>query len=98
MRRVLFDYARTHNRWKLPEDKQCEPIKGPEVFCERPDFEAAVSRLEALDPCQDCLVELLSFTGLTNEQIADAFRIWPKTSKLDWYEARVWLWVDRSRE
>jgi len=54
-------------------------------------LDAALQRLEALDPEQARLVELRFFGGLTIEETAEAMNISPATVKRHWTVARAWL-------
>jgi RNA polymerase sigma factor (TIGR02999 family) len=54
-------------------------------------LDAALQRLEAVDPEQARLVELRFFGGLTIEETAEAMNISPATVKRHWTVARAWL-------
>ena len=59
-----------------------------------PDFwrlDQALERLAALSPRQAQVVELHSFAGLTEEEIAEVLEVSLKTVKNDWRFAKVWL-------
>jgi RNA polymerase sigma factor (TIGR02999 family) len=55
------------------------------------ELDAALEKLEALDPQQAKIVELRYFGGLTVEEAADALEISPATVKRHWTIARAWL-------
>jgi RNA polymerase sigma factor (TIGR02999 family) len=55
------------------------------------DVDAALQRLEKLDPRQGKLVELRFFGGLSIDEAADALDISRATAKRDWAFARAWL-------
>jgi RNA polymerase sigma factor (TIGR02999 family) len=58
------------------------------------DLEAldeALSRLEGVDPRASRVVELRFFTGLTEQETAEALNISVATIKRDWTFAKAWL-------
>ncbi|HEX5228333.1 MAG TPA: ECF-type sigma factor [Bryobacteraceae bacterium] len=96
MRRVLMDHARKRGanrhggalrRIELEE-------QGPAIFHDLPEFLAlgeALDRLAQLNPRQAQVVELHSFAGLTEEEIAEILEVSVKTIKNDWRFAKAWL-------
>ena len=54
-------------------------------------IDAALSRLEALDPKQGRIVELRFFGGLSIEETAEVVGVSPATVKREWALARAWL-------
>jgi RNA polymerase sigma factor (sigma-70 family) len=56
-----------------------------------PAIDAALSRLEQLDPTQGRIVELRFFGGLTIEETAQVVGVSPATVKREWALARAWL-------
>jgi RNA polymerase sigma factor (TIGR02999 family) len=65
------------------------------------DFEAvdaALSRLEKLDPGQGKIVELRFFGGLTIDETARAVGLSPATVKREWALARAWLQRELTQE
>jgi RNA polymerase sigma factor (sigma-70 family) len=55
-------------------------------------LDAALQKLEALDPDQGRIVELRFFGGLTVEETAAALGISPATVKREWAVAKGWLY------
>jgi RNA polymerase sigma factor (TIGR02999 family) len=103
MRRVLVDYARRRSAVKRgdgaqhvdldailqDESEDLPPLHEAEI-----DFaaiDAALKRLEALDPQQGRLVELRFFGGLSIKETADVIGVSPATVKREWAIARAWL-------
>jgi RNA polymerase sigma factor (TIGR02999 family) len=54
-------------------------------------IDAALARLEALDPKQGRIVELRFFGGLSIEETAEVVGVSPATVKREWALARAWL-------
>jgi RNA polymerase sigma factor (sigma-70 family) len=48
--------------------------------------------LAKLNPRQSNVVELRFFGGLTEEEIAEALKVSPRTVRNDWRLARAWLY------
>ena len=100
MRRILVDHARRDGRVKrgggvthLPLDEVDPPA--PSVPVDAVDtcvLDAALSRLEALDPQQGRVVELRFFGGMTIEETAEVMGISSATIKREWAVARAWLY------
>jgi RNA polymerase sigma factor (TIGR02999 family) len=59
-------------------------------------LDAALTRLEAIDPQQARIVELRFFAGLSIEEAAKALDISPATLKRRWSLARAWLFRELS--
>ena len=55
-------------------------------------LDAALSRLETVEPRLSRLVELRFFVGLSVEETAAAVGLSPATVKRDWSLARAWLY------
>jgi RNA polymerase sigma factor (TIGR02999 family) len=96
MRRILVDHARSRRAEKRGGD--CEKLEFNEELL--PSGERAVDLialddalrdLEKLDARQSHVVELRFFGGLTNEEIAEALDISPRTIKREWRLAKAWL-------
>jgi RNA polymerase sigma factor (TIGR02999 family) len=95
MRRILVDHARRRKRAKhghgllrVPLD---EEIPLPEDDVDLVALDAALDRLEAIDPRQSRVVELRYFAGLTIEETASVMECSPMTVKREWRTARLWL-------
>jgi RNA polymerase sigma factor (TIGR02999 family) len=99
MRQILTDYARAKGAAKRganqPVVTLSELINVPHSWSMSiEDFmtlDAAIERLKAKDKRQSVVVELRFFVGLTEDQIAEALQISPRTVKRDWEAARAWL-------
>jgi len=96
IRRLLVDYARAGlaekrggNRVKL----SLTEVKGLAAPNEQAllDLDAALSRLETLDPRAAHVVELRYFGGATEQETAEAVGVSMATVKRDWEFARTWL-------
>ena len=97
MRRILIDHAR--RRHALKRGTQLAPIEisdESEGLCakgaeELIALDAALNRLEVLNPRHRQIVELRYFGGLSVEETAEALNVSPITVKRDWRVARAWL-------
>jgi RNA polymerase sigma-70 factor, ECF subfamily len=96
MRQVLVDRARARgaakrwaglNRTSLHESLQAI-APGDDLL---PALDAALTKLEQIDPEQARIVELRYFAGLGVEDAAAALGISPATLKRRWALARAWL-------
>lgn len=102
MRHILCNYARERQAQKrgggyehVPLDER-RAAQGPVDFSgEHADtlaaLDAALRRLEQVDPRQSQVVECRFFGGLTVEETALALAISPRTVKRDWAMAQAWL-------
>ena len=99
MRRILVDSARRDQRFKhgggsvaVPLDRvqaaQPESIDAVDAVA----LDAALARLQALDPEQARIVELRFFGGLTVEETAVVVNKSPATIKREWVLAKGWLY------
>ena len=97
MRRILIDHAR--RRQTLKRGTQLAPV---EISDERGGLsakeaeelialDAALNRLEVVNPRHRQVVELRYFGGLSVEETAEALSVSPITVKRDWRVARAWL-------
>lgn len=96
MRRVLMDHARRRGAERHGgEFRRIElDEQGPAIFHDLPEFLAlgeALDRLAKLNARQAQVVELHSFAGLTEEEIAEILAVSVKTVKNDWRFAKAWL-------
>ena len=96
MRRILVDHAREHRsakrgggatRVELDEALGSAHQRDVDLLA----LDAALERLERLDPRQSRLVVLRFFGGLTIDEVAEVLEISPATAKREWVTARIWL-------
>ena len=100
MRRILVDHARRDGRVKRGGDVTHLPLDdvdppSPKAAIDPVDacvLDAALLRLEALDPQQGRVVELRFFGGMTVEETAEVMGISSATIKREWAVARAWLY------
>jgi RNA polymerase sigma factor (TIGR02999 family) len=96
MRRILVENARRKEseraggRYHRVALSEVEPaIEGPRV--ELLALNEALERLEAKDKRKADLIKLRYFTGLTNEEAAQALGVSSSTADNDWAYAKSWL-------
>jgi RNA polymerase sigma factor (TIGR02999 family) len=96
LRRILVEYARSHNRQKrgghalkVPLDEAV--IVGPEASSTVLELDEALQRLAALDARKSEVVQLLYFGGLTYEETGAALDISPATVHRELKLAKAWL-------
>ena|SRR5437660_8232326 len=103
MRRILVDYARSHQaakrgglapRLEFQEAMFVRDQPAGDVL----ELDELLSRLSAMDPQQSRIVELRVFGGLTVEEAAGVLSISPATVKRDWAVAKAWLTREMQRE
>ena len=97
MRRTLIDHARAVRAKKRGGD-QARPVPlEVEIHAELCDIDqvlsvdAALTKLEQIDPRQSRVVELRYFGGLTEDEVAEVLAVSCRTVKRDWNMARVFL-------
>lgn len=97
MRQILVEHARARGAKKrggqrqrvtLDEGAAAAPPREVELVA----LDAALERLERIDPAHARIVELRFFGGLTNEEAAEALNVSPATVKRRWAVARAWLY------
>jgi len=96
MRRILVDYARSHQAIKRGGSVPKISLDDAIVFSkEQPEnlvaLDQLLTRLSAVDSQQGQIVELRFFAGLSVEETAEIMDISPATVKRDWAMAKVWL-------
>jgi RNA polymerase sigma factor (TIGR02999 family) len=99
MRRLLVDYGRRQKRDKrgggahpVPLDNLLEPGATDAVPVEDLlTLEAALTRLEAVDPRAAQVVVLRFFSGMSNPEVAEHLGLSVRTVEGDWTHARAWL-------
>ena len=96
MRNLLVDHARARNAAKrggkivpMPLDETL--VMSGEQLDLISDLDAALERLERLNPRQSTLLEQFYFGGLTTEEAAQATGVAVATVKRDLRSARAWL-------
>jgi len=100
MRRILVDHARRELREKHGggaihvelSEALSKPAEPSLDVLDAVALDAALQKLEALDPDQGRIVELRFFGGLTVEETAAALGISPATVKREWAVAKGWLY------
>jgi RNA polymerase sigma factor (TIGR02999 family) len=101
MRRILVDYARRQRRAKRGGGAAVVSLDESVVSLdERAEnlvaLDEALTRLSELNPRLSRVVECRFFGGLTEEEIAEALGVTPRTVKRDWAKARGWLYQELS--
>lgn len=96
LRRILVEYARSHNRKKRGGGQDLIPLDeavvvGPEATSTVLDLDEALQRLAALDTRKSEVVQLLFFGGLTYDETAAALDISPATVHRELKLAKAWL-------
>jgi RNA polymerase sigma factor (TIGR02999 family) len=96
MRRILVDYARSHNYLKrggqaqhlsLDGDALLSPERAPDLIA----LDDALDRLAVVDARKSRVVELRFFGGLTVEETAEVLQLSARTVLSDWSFAKAWL-------
>jgi RNA polymerase sigma factor (TIGR02999 family) len=96
MRRILVDHTRGRRSAKRGGNAVRVELDEALAVAETRDvdllaLDAALERLEALDPRQASLVVQRFFGGLTIEETAESLGISAATAKRDWATAKLWL-------
>jgi len=96
MRHILVDYARARGAKKRPDHQLAISLSDVDVAADEREedvlaLDEALSRLEAIDPRANHVVELRYFTGLSERETAEALGVSISTLKRDWTFARAWL-------
>jgi RNA polymerase sigma factor (TIGR02999 family) len=97
MRRILIEHARARGRIKRGGDRGRETLDSiepaaPDVPDDLLALDAAVCRLEQMEPRAAAIVRLRFFGGLSVEDTAEATGTSPRTVKREWAFARAWLY------
>ena len=91
MRNVLVDYARRRKYEKV----DIEFFPGVAITEQRSEellaLDQCLDRLAEVDPRGARVVELMSFEGLTQNEVAEALEISERTVKRDYTACRAWL-------
>ncbi|MGB0714898.1 MAG: ECF-type sigma factor [Phycisphaerae bacterium] len=101
MRRILIDRARRRGAKKRGGDFDRLSLEAASLSVDASpelifDLEAALSKLEKVEPRQASLVRLRFYTGLTVAQAAATLGIATRTAEGDWTYARAWLYRELS--
>ena len=103
MRRILVDHAKGRRRGKrgggaevAQLDEAMLAVPG-ENNVDLVALDEALSRLAALDPQQERLVELRYFGGLSLDEAATALDISRATAAREWKLAKAWLFRELTR-
>ena len=103
MRRILVDHAKHRNREKRGgafEDMRIDEgfdLAATEKGIDIEALDEALSRLAAVDPEQERLVELRYFAGLSLEDAAAAMNVSRATAAREWQVAKAWLFRELTR-
>ncbi|MGH9768946.1 MAG: sigma-70 family RNA polymerase sigma factor [Blastocatellia bacterium] len=102
MRRILVDFARSRKSLKRgAEARQVTLDDSLDISSERGAdliaLDDALNTLGVMNPRQCQIVELRYFGGLSEEEIAEALKISPRTVRRDWSLARAWLYRELSK-
>lgn len=103
MRRILVDYARSHNYVKRGGEAHHVSLDEAAVFSaeQAPDLVAlddALTELAAMDQRKSQVVELRFFGGLSVDETAEVLKVSPRTVMTDWSLAKAWLLREISNE
>jgi len=97
MRQILVDHARRRATAKRAEGQKKVSFDESAVIVsdQRPEImlalDEAIQSLQALDPRQALIVEMLYFTGMTQPEAAQVLGLSEITVRRDWRTARAWL-------
>lgn len=99
MRQVLIDHARRAAAEKRGGDRRRTTLGDPGFDVDLDEvlaLDAALDRLERVDPRLRRVVELRFFGGFSVEETAEALELTPRTVHRDWAKARAWLHTELS--
>lgn len=96
MRRILVNYAESHNAKKRGDGKTLISLDEVENLAGESEVDLifldnALKELAEFDATQAKIVELKFFGGLTNEETAEVMGVSESTVKREWRMARAWL-------
>jgi RNA polymerase sigma-70 factor (ECF subfamily) len=102
MRRILLDYARSHDAQKRGGAQQKVLLEDGMALTEQRAVEmialdGALTRLAEIDPEQSRIVELRFFGGLSVEETAEILGMSTATVKRYWNSAKAWLYREIAR-
>jgi len=96
MRQIMVDYFRSRATLKRGAAARALPLDEVQIpVADRGDtllaLDEALDRLETLDARLARVVECRFFGGMTQEEIAEALGLTPRTIRSDWRKAKAWL-------
>jgi RNA polymerase sigma factor (TIGR02999 family) len=96
MRQVLVDFARKRQATKRGGEQERVTLHSSDAALEFQldemlALDAALDRLNAVDPRLREVVELRFFGGLSAPEIAELLTVTPRTVERDWVKARLFL-------
>lgn len=96
IRRILVDYARSHQRLKRGGRRERVQVDEEVAWTGGQDLDLlalheALEKLARLHDRQARIVELRFFGGLGLREVADLLKVSPRTVDGDWSMARAWL-------
>jgi RNA polymerase sigma factor (TIGR02999 family) len=96
MRQILVDYARQRGSLKRgsgqrPPTLDPDSIPVETIVGEMLEIDRALTRLASVDERLARVVEWRFFGGLTEEEVAGALGVTPRTVRRDWEKARAFL-------
>jgi RNA polymerase sigma factor (TIGR02999 family) len=97
MRRILVNYAESHNAKKRGEGNtmisldDAENLAVAKAEVDLIFLDNALNELAEFDATQAKIVEMKFFGGLTNEEVAEVLGVSDSTVKREWRMARAWL-------
>jgi RNA polymerase sigma factor (TIGR02999 family) len=102
LRRVLVEYARSHNRQKRGSGEAPIPLDeavlvGPESAAIVLELDDALQRLSEFDARKSDIVQLLFFGGLTYDETAMALDVSPATIHRELKLAKAWLYREMAQ-
>ncbi|HKQ75473.1 MAG TPA: sigma-70 family RNA polymerase sigma factor [Blastocatellia bacterium] len=102
MRRVLVEFARRRQQFKRGGESHQVSIEealefGQDQGADVVALDDALTALAKLNLRQSRVVELRFFGGLTEDEIAEALKVSPRTVRNDWRLARAWLYRELNK-
>jgi len=96
MRRILIDHARAQASGKRGGAAQKISLDDATISVNQDATELlaldeALTRLAAIDPRKERVVELIYFAGLDQKEVAVVLEVAEKTVQRDWQMAKLWL-------
>lgn len=96
MRRILVDYARSHQYLKRGGGNEIVGLDEAAAVVQKQAadivaLDDALTDLAALDPRKSQIVEMRYFGGMTVEETAEVLGLAPVTVMRDWSTAKAWL-------